>query len=182
MDSEQNSPVPYQQVRMDFQGMEQSPMGFNRRKVKQRRNTSNIGTNTSSGTTLDNANFYALLKRQNQMLQMLNQCCMTFQEYEDVLQYHGIKVVSKSSLNDRDNDDSPNKSQTANNSQENTPALITEVRDGFGTALNKHNKQIGFNKKDANPAISKIQRNAREDFFKKRLVVNIQKLQEIVKE
>ena len=44
------------------------------------------------------------------MLQMLNQVCMTFQEYEDVLQYHGIKVVSKTNLNDRDNDDSPNKS------------------------------------------------------------------------
>jgi hypothetical protein len=111
MDSELNSPSPYHQARMDFQGIEQSPMGFNRRKVKQRRNTNTgVGTNTSGGTTLDNANFYALLKRQNQMLQMLNQVCMTFQEYEDVLQYHGIKVVSKANLNDRDNDDSPNKS------------------------------------------------------------------------
>ena len=78
------------------------------------------------------------------MLQMLNQCCLSFQEYEDILLFHGLKVVTKSNITKMPTDDSPRRYDTANNSVDGTPALAQDVRDGFGTALSRHNKQIGF--------------------------------------
>ena len=65
MDSD-NSPYP--EVRLEFQAVDQSPMGFNRKRVKQRRQSTNPGTGThasGSASNLNSANFYSLLKRQN---------------------------------------------------------------------------------------------------------------------
>lgn len=59
MDSENS---PYTEVRLDFNGGENSPMGFNRKKTKQRRQSTipGSGSNMSGGNS-----FNTLLKRQN---------------------------------------------------------------------------------------------------------------------